>query len=62
MFSLAHPSGRSPVVFVGMHLNKPCVLTQPPITLSEEDYPQVEHIVRTSLTDTYNSGAMTCIT
>lgn len=62
IFSLAHLSGRSLVLFVGMHLNKLCVLTQPPITLSEADYPQEEHIVRTSLTDTYNIGAMTCIT
>ncbi|TNN86850.1 hypothetical protein EYF80_003033 [Liparis tanakae] len=28
----------------------------------EADYPREERIARTSLTDTYNIGAMTCIT
>lgn len=59
---LALLSGRSTVLISGVYLNKLCALIQPPFMLLEADCPQEEHIVHTSLTDTYNIGAMTCIT
>lgn len=44
-----------------MYLNNLFIKTQPPIMLSEADCSQEGPVVRTSLTDTYNIGATTCI-